>query len=72
VRELLALQASDWALLATFEMAGEYPRERMQAHAEALELAMAPSTRSDAGGAGPASSAALRNLATDLASAGWL
>ncbi|MDQ6803889.1 MAG: DUF1957 domain-containing protein, partial [Actinomycetota bacterium] len=33
VRELLALQASDWAFLASRELAGEYPRERMRGHA---------------------------------------
>ena len=31
-RELLALQASDWAFMATRELAGDYPGERLQAH----------------------------------------
>jgi 1,4-alpha-glucan branching enzyme len=42
LRELLALQSSDWAFLATRELAGEYPRERAQAHAEAFARAMQP------------------------------
>jgi 1,4-alpha-glucan branching enzyme len=66
VRELLALQASDWAFLATRELAGEYPRERAQAHAEALELALAPH------GDSPGPEPTLRNLAPDLTRAGWL
>ena len=41
LRELLALQSSDWAFLATRELAGEYPRERARAHEQALELALA-------------------------------
>jgi 1,4-alpha-glucan branching enzyme len=36
LRQLLALQSSDWAFLASRATAGEYPRERAQAHAEAL------------------------------------
>jgi 1,4-alpha-glucan branching enzyme len=37
LRELLALQSSDWAFLTTRELAGEYPRERVAAHLTALE-----------------------------------
>ena len=59
LRELLALQASDWAFLVTREMAGEYPRQRARGHAEALDEAL--------GGSGL--EGALRNLAPDLA--GW-
>jgi 1,4-alpha-glucan branching enzyme len=58
LRELLALQSSDWAFLAYRQMAGDYPRERFRAHAEAFERALA-------GEGEPA----LRNLAPDLA--GW-
>jgi 1,4-alpha-glucan branching enzyme len=58
VRELLALQASDWAFLADRRLAGDYPAERIRAHAEALERAL--------GGSGPAPSPRLRNLAPDL------
>jgi 1,4-alpha-glucan branching enzyme len=61
LRELLALQASDWAFLAARELAGEYPRERARGHAEALALAL-----DRAGELEPA----LRNLAPDLA--GWV
>jgi 1,4-alpha-glucan branching enzyme len=64
VRELLALQASDWAFLATRELAGEYPRERVRAHAEALARAL--------GGDGETMEPALRHLAPDLAARGWL
>jgi 1,4-alpha-glucan branching enzyme len=60
LRELLALQASDWAFLAAGGITGDYPRERAAAHAEALELALAaPETMAPA----------LRNLAPELA--GW-
>jgi 1,4-alpha-glucan branching enzyme len=54
VRELLALQASDWAFIVTRELAGEYPVDRARGHREALDAALA-----DPGGADPA----LRNLA---------
>jgi 1,4-alpha-glucan branching enzyme len=39
LRELLALQSSDWAFLAYREAAGDYPRRRFEAHAEALRRA---------------------------------
>ncbi|MBV9166811.1 MAG: DUF1957 domain-containing protein [Solirubrobacterales bacterium] len=57
VRELLALQASDWPFLTHHRLAGEYPRERLEAHARALELAL-----SDPSKLAPE----LRNLAPDL------
>ncbi len=41
LRELLALQSSDWTFLMTRQLAGEYPRERAAAHLEALERALA-------------------------------
>jgi 1,4-alpha-glucan branching enzyme len=47
LRELLALQASDWAFLASREAAGPYARERHRGHLEALEAALAE------GGDGP-------------------
>ena len=60
LRELLALQSSDWAFLTTRALAGDYPRERAAAHAEALERWLSD----------PAQKAsALRNLAPELA--GW-
>jgi 1,4-alpha-glucan branching enzyme len=60
LRELLALQASDWAFLAGRGLAGEYPRERHRGHLQALERAASGDPR-----LGPA----LRNLAPDLT--GW-
>jgi 1,4-alpha-glucan branching enzyme len=59
LRELLALQASDWAFLVTRGLAGEYPRERARGHAEALDAALS----------GSVPDGTLRNLAPDLA--GW-
>ncbi|HEX8105333.1 MAG TPA: 1,4-alpha-glucan branching protein domain-containing protein [Solirubrobacteraceae bacterium] len=41
VRELLAVQASDWAFLLTRELAGEYPVERVEGHLRALDAALA-------------------------------
>jgi 1,4-alpha-glucan branching enzyme len=41
VRELLALQSSDWAFLATRDTAGPYPRERAAGHLAALDAALA-------------------------------
>ncbi len=57
VRELLALQSSDWAFLASRGTAGEYPRERFWGHERELRAAL------DDAGAEPA----LRNLAPRLA-----
>jgi 1,4-alpha-glucan branching enzyme len=59
VRELLALQASDWAFLVSRGGAGDYPLERLAGHVEALDAAL---------GGGPAEPE-LRNLAPVLA--GW-
>ncbi len=41
LRELLALQASDWAFLASREAAGPYARERHEGHRDALDAALA-------------------------------
>jgi 1,4-alpha-glucan branching enzyme len=60
LRELLALQSSDWAFLAGRELAGDYPRQRARGHADALQAAL---------GDGSALHAAVRNLAPHLA--GW-
>ena len=57
LRELLALQASDWAFIATRGLAGDYPLERVRGHAEAFEQAI-----SGADGLTPA----LRSLAPVL------
>jgi 1,4-alpha-glucan branching enzyme len=58
VRELLALQASDWAFLDARRQAGDYPYERATAHARALLDAI------DSGAPHPDSR--LRSLAPDL------
>jgi 1,4-alpha-glucan branching enzyme len=66
-RELLLLQASDWAFMVTRELAGDYPRERLAAHGAGLEAALQALGRT-----GPAVTSravpepALRNLAPDL------
>jgi 1,4-alpha-glucan branching enzyme len=62
VRELLALQSSDWAFLASAGTAGEYPRERFEGHATALRAALAD----------PGCEPMLRNLAPRLARAALL
>jgi 1,4-alpha-glucan branching enzyme len=55
VRELLALQASDWAFMVARDLAVPYARERFSGHLQALDGVL---------GEGPAAStAALRNLA---------
>jgi 1,4-alpha-glucan branching enzyme len=41
VRELLALQSSDWAFLATRDISGPYPRQRAAGHLAALDAALA-------------------------------
>jgi 1,4-alpha-glucan branching enzyme len=61
LRELLALQSSDWAFLHTRATAGDYPVQRARGHHGALERAVA----GDAELAEPT----LRGLAPDLA--GW-
>jgi 1,4-alpha-glucan branching enzyme len=40
-RELLALQSSDWAFMATRELAADYPRERLDAHLASHDAALA-------------------------------
>jgi 1,4-alpha-glucan branching enzyme len=60
LRELLALQSSDWAFLADRELAGDYPEQRAQLHADALAR-----TLSEPAGSEPT----LRGLAPWLA--GW-
>jgi 1,4-alpha-glucan branching enzyme len=41
LRELLALQASDWPFLVAAGTAGDYPRERAEGHRAAFEAALA-------------------------------
>jgi 1,4-alpha-glucan branching enzyme len=56
VRELLALQSSDWAFLVSGQETGPYPRERFVGHLEAFERAIG----------GEPLDPSLRNLAPDL------
>ncbi len=60
-RELLALQASDWAFQVTHQLAGDYPWERVRGHVHALDEALA-ALKDFAGGPEPA----VRNLAPRL------
>jgi 1,4-alpha-glucan branching enzyme len=60
-RELLAMQSSDWAFMATRDLAGDYPQRRMEHHGAELDAALA--ALSEGGGAPEAS---LRGLAPDL------
>jgi 1,4-alpha-glucan branching enzyme len=47
-RELLAMQASDWAFMVTRDLAADYPAERMRLHGAALDAALAALTDSAA------------------------
>lgn len=60
-RELLALQASDWAFQVTHDLAGDYPSRRVAGHAEALDAALAALTDS-----APVPEPTVRNLAPGL------
>ena len=60
VRELLALQSSDWAFLVSRDLAAPYGRERAAAHRAAFDAALAQPG---------AFAAALRNLAPDASPA---
>jgi 1,4-alpha-glucan branching enzyme len=60
LRELLALQASDWAFIADRDWAGDYPQQRAAGHFAALQRAL---------GGDPELDSALRNLAPTLV--GW-
>jgi 1,4-alpha-glucan branching enzyme len=65
LRELLALQSSDWAFQVTGELAGDYPRQRAAEHARALQAALDLDRRGEPDRLEPA----LRNLAPELV--GW-
>ncbi|MFN2616029.1 MAG: 1,4-alpha-glucan branching protein domain-containing protein [Thermoleophilaceae bacterium] len=60
-RELLALQASDWAFMATRELAADYPARRVEQHAARHAEALAALD-----GAAAQPPAAVRGLAPDL------
>jgi 1,4-alpha-glucan branching enzyme len=57
IRELMALQASDWAFMVSRGMAVPYALQRIEAHSHALNAALAAGADADGG--------ALRNLAVD-------
>jgi 1,4-alpha-glucan branching enzyme len=61
VRELLALQSSDWAFQVTHELAADYPLERVEAHSRELDAALDALQDS-----GAVSEAGVRNLAPSL------
>jgi 1,4-alpha-glucan branching enzyme len=63
IRELLAMQASDWAFMISRGIAVPYARERFAAHRDALERALVAGSAAD--------ERALRNLAVDAERA-WL
>jgi 1,4-alpha-glucan branching enzyme len=66
-RELLALQASDWAFMATRDLAGDYPRRRVEEHRANHDAALAALTDSPpVPPARPPVAAELRQLAPDL------
>jgi 1,4-alpha-glucan branching enzyme len=60
-RELLAMQASDWAFMVTRDLAADYPAQRMSLHRAALDAALAALTDSAA-----APEPSLRGLAPHL------
>ena len=61
-RELLAMQSSDWAFMATRDLAGDYPHKRMEHHGAELEAALG--ALGDGGAEAPPPE--LRSLAPDL------
>ncbi len=66
-RELLAVQASDWAFMATRELAGDYPRERLDGHGAELEAALGALAAQPVDVTSrPVPEPALRSLAPDL------
>jgi 1,4-alpha-glucan branching enzyme len=58
LRELLALQSSDWAFILARELAGPYARERLAGHGAALSAAL-----SHPDGAGAPDESVTRNIA---------
>jgi 1,4-alpha-glucan branching enzyme len=61
VRELLALQASDWAFQITHDLAADYPLERVHGHSRELDAALEALKDS-----GSVADAAVRNLAPEV------
>jgi 1,4-alpha-glucan branching enzyme len=60
-RELLAIQSSDWAFITTYELAADYPKQRVEAHLAELHAALAALKDSRL-----VPAAELRNLAPEL------
>jgi 1,4-alpha-glucan branching enzyme len=60
-RELLAIQASDWAFQITHELAADYPLRRVEGHRDGVDAALAALADSR-----PVDDARLRNLAPTL------
>jgi 1,4-alpha-glucan branching enzyme len=60
-RELLAVQASDWAFITTYALAADYPRQRVDRHLAELNAALAALTDSRS-----VPEPDLRNLAPEL------
>ncbi|HEX8742565.1 MAG TPA: 1,4-alpha-glucan branching protein domain-containing protein [Thermoleophilaceae bacterium] len=61
VRELLALQSSDWAFQVTHDLASDYPRRRVESHSRELDAALAALKDSSA-----PPDPAVRNLAPEV------
>jgi 1,4-alpha-glucan branching enzyme len=61
-RELLAMQSSDWAFMASRDLAGDYPQKRMEHHGAELEAALGALGDGGVGAPRPE----LRSLAPDL------
>lgn len=61
-RELLALQSSDWAFLATRGLAGDYPLRRARGHARELDTARCAALADSGSAVDPQ----VRNLAPEL------
>ncbi len=59
LRELLALQSSDWAFQASRDLAGSYPRDRAAGHLASLDTALTTPA--------PAEDGSVRSLAPQLA-----
>jgi 1,4-alpha-glucan branching enzyme len=64
LRELLAMQASDWAFMCSREIASPYARERFRGHQDALARALTQAVDAD--------ERELRNLAVDAERAWFL
>jgi 1,4-alpha-glucan branching enzyme len=67
VRELLALQSSDWAFMVARGLAVPYARERFDGHRKGVERALAAGVDAEAEAGMDADVSPLRNLATHAA-----